>query len=453
MQIKYVKNRYKTPTHCHMCGHLGDNQIAVITSIDHNKHQELILLKCANCGTLYYAGDDPVIGYLSDEINSTFWHYYTQVGAGLTGMLEPLFALGKRAQGNLLDVGCGFGYVTDFWNKIKYGNAVGLEKASYGRIGSELLGVTIHPKYYSECGEIRDVKYSIVYSSEVLEHIANPKEFIIEITKALADNGILVLTTPSSDAVSETVDPSTVIGALSPYLHYFVASANALEELLKDCGYKYIKIHNSGTRLFGWASRKQLPTLEHGKINWDDYFTYLNIISKNDDPNVKSGALYRLFKDSWNTGRIELAREAFYQFEQVALDSYNLLFRYPDIKRYSQRKSPIDDSANNPAWYGCALLFGGMFIGQHENDKKTKARMIEAAVDILRNESENPNFSQFSQEAQHFYPYAMKQLLVAYTECLHQEIKKVNHFTAQELGQLKFCITQLNDAILAKNKF
>jgi hypothetical protein len=112
--------------------------------------------------------------------------------------------------------------------------------------------------------------------------------------------------------------------------------------------------------------------------------------------------------------------------------------------------------ASNPAWYGCALLFGGMFIGHHEGDRKTKVRMVEAAVEILKNESENPNFSQFSQEAQHFYPYAKKEILIAYTEALHQEISNIEDYKSNEWMQLRNSIFQIYEygkyEVLKENK-
>jgi hypothetical protein len=46
--------------------------------------------------------------------------------------------------------------------------------------------------------------------------------------------------------------------------------------------------------------------------------------------------------------------------------------------------------------------------------------MIDAACSILEYEASNLEFSQFSQEAQQFYPYAINQRPIAYSEALNQ---------------------------------
>jgi SAM-dependent methyltransferase len=449
MKIEFRNNKHTIKEKCRLCSSFSNEKIAEIPSITRHvkKDQgdqilpELIVLKCDNCGSINYAGEKPVIGYQDNDFINGFWLHYAQVGAGISGMLEPLFALGDKCTGNLLDIGCGFGYIVDFWNRIGYGKALGLEKAIYGGIGSRLLGAPIISKYYDEYKSGDDTKYNIVYCSEVIEHVSDPKQFILNISDALSSEGILILTTPSADAVTPSNSNSIVIGALSPHLHYFVSSEKALKDLLAECNLEYFKVHNTGTRLFAWASKNPLPKIEVGRISWNDYFSYLEILSNNEDSNIASGAIYRLFKDAWNTGQIERAREAYYRFEKYVLDSYNLSLRKPNITRYEKRKSLIEGIDKNPSWYGCSLLFGGLIIGKYEKDYSTKVRMIDAAVQILKLECENEDFSQFGLEAQYFYPEAKKQLRIAYIEAAKNEIGE-NILVRNEIAAI------INDSII-----
>lgn len=406
---------------CRMCGNWCDFEIAEISS-ENTANPILKILSCSTCKSINYEGEDPVIGYEDKTFSQDYWLHYVQVGAGITAMLEPLFALGHKCSGKLLDIGCGFGFVVDFWNKSEYGKAYGLEKAHYGAIGANLLECPIYNSYYADCNELSGEKFDIVYSSEVLEHVKNPQEFINDISQALSPTGILVLTTPSADAVNIKNNPSDIIAALSPYFHYFLSSEVALKNLLFKNGFQHVKVFNSGERLFAWASKVELPDINVGKINWDKYFSYLLKLSTNNNPNIKTGALYRLFKDSWNTGSHDTAATAFSALEKFSLEQYGLSFRNPEIQRYLNRKSAVKNLDSDPAWYGGALLWGGMLVGHIEGNRVLKVRMIDAACSILEYEASNLEFTQFSQEAQQFYPYAMNQRPIAYSEALNQWI-------------------------------
>ena len=121
-------------------------------------------------------------------------------------MLEPLLAIDRPRRGSLLDIGCGFGFVPHFWKTSGFGKAVGLEMSRYGKIGSEKLGIDIIPLYYSEAEDLKNQKFEYVFSSEVIEHVESPEAFVKEISQALSDDGILVLTTPSSSALTKAAN-------------------------------------------------------------------------------------------------------------------------------------------------------------------------------------------------------------------------------------------------------
>ncbi len=417
---------------CYLCGSESNN--VVLTTSSSNLNIELHeILKCFICGSLLYAGDDPVLGYENEVMNQNCWQHYSQIGAGLTAMLEPLFYLGERAKGSLLDVGCGFGYVVDFYNKVGYGDAIGLETAAYGRVGSQLLGAPLINSYFADCHELQGKKYDIIFACEVLEHVANPCSFINEISVGLNNDGVLVLTTPSSNVINSSSTESEIIGSLSPDYHYFLASPEALEKLLKSCGYTDVRVDDSGSRLYAWASKTKLPPLKK-HMPWDDYFRYLEIISENADQNVKSGALQRLFKDSWNTGHTAVAASAYRKLEECAAEYYKLSFIHPDIYRYNTRQSIIGDIDKNPAWYPSVLYFGAMYVGSALKESSQKVRMIDAALEIIENEVKCLD-PRLVQESQHLLPYVKKSLSLAYSEAAKSE-KMLNLSTKHEISSI-----------------
>ena len=396
-----------------MCETYG-NTVVVKTNSSNPKYNQHEIIKCKNCMSLYYAGEDPVLGYENEAINQNYWIHYSQIGAGLTAMLEPLFYLGERAKGSLLDVGCGFGYVVDFYNKLGYGEAIGLETAAYGKIGAQLLGAPILNSYYADCEEIKAKEFDIIFSCEVLEHVPHPKAFIDEISAGLKKDGILVLTTPSSNVIHSDANESEIIGSLSPDYHYFLSSPVALEDLLKKCGYNDVRVDDSGSRLYAWASKSKLPLIQK-QMQWEDYFKYLEFLSENCDSNVKSGALQRLFKDSWNTGHTNTAKEAYRKLEECALKNFALSFKYPDITRYNSRNSIVGDIEKHPAWYSSVLYFGAMYVGSILENIPQKVRMIDAAFEIIENEVKCLD-PRLVQESQHLLPHVRKSLAWAYAE-------------------------------------
>lgn len=110
----------------------------------------------------------------------------------------------KTEKFNILDLGCGRGWLTFLLSK--YGNIVGIEPVKpvlkYAK--------KMFPQIKFICGTTKDLikdndsfnKYDLIVSSEVIEHIPdNEKEqFIEDISKLLNEKGFLIITTPRKDA-------------------------------------------------------------------------------------------------------------------------------------------------------------------------------------------------------------------------------------------------------------
>lgn len=106
---------------------------------------------------------------------------------------EELMYINNLSSGNILDVGCGVGYilsgVLDTWNK--YGVDISnwaVEKAKeYGTI---FQGNLEQAHYENEF-------FDAVILNHVIEHLNNPIEVLIEIRRILKPNGKLLLATPN----------------------------------------------------------------------------------------------------------------------------------------------------------------------------------------------------------------------------------------------------------------
>lgn len=388
---------------CPICKGTAARPVLTVEAAGHLP-ADLDLVECAACKTMYFLGDDPVLGYDFAGFSQEYWYRYVQNGAGISAMLEPLLAIGGPRRGDLLDVGCGFGFTLDFWQKSGFGQSVGLETSAYGKVGREKLGVDIIASYYDDAKEIAERKFDYVFSSEVIEHVRDPKAFIQDISRALKPGGILVLTTPCADGISSSTDLPNVIAILSPGFHYFITRAEALCTLLESCGFAHVLVRKIDNRLLCWASHSPLPEISEGFQDWEVYLSYLEILSKNPDPHVASGALYRLLKDAINLGKYDIARRAYPAFEAMAKSVYKIDFLQPGMSVDLVKAGQSFGTAEVPSWTGCGYLFAGRLLELEGSPPEQLVAIYSAAIEAMQQEAEK--HAQFAQEAHHFLPMA-----------------------------------------------
>lgn len=406
---------------CPVCGARDANvKVFVNSGIISLGTQELA--RCNGCRSFFYLGGAPVIGYQNEGFESNYWLHYVQVGAGIDAMLRPLMALGSDLRGSLIDVGCGFGFVPDFWTRSGRGFGVGLESAQYGKIGRKLLAAEIHHEHLNECDAVAGKKFDIVYSSEVIEHVCNPRAFLDELVGALAPDGVMVLTTPSAGCVRPDFDEAALHAALSPGFHYFLLSKEAFDTLLEGVGLPHRTIIDTGERLVAWASRVEFPEPDMDIFDWDQYLDYLDMVSQRENPHLCGGALYRLFKDSMNTNRMGRAAAAFERLETLAKQTYGIDLVYPNIGAALSSRDFLQHLDGFPAWLGGALLFGGIYAGNLLGDLGRKLRLIKGSTHMLRHEMDTG--FQFAQEAAAFLPAAVHNYRVALAEVATAEVPR-----------------------------
>ncbi|WP_010139606.1 class I SAM-dependent methyltransferase [Oceanicola sp. S124] len=374
----------------------------------------LSLFLCADCGSYYFDGEAPVSGY-EGGLADGFWLDYVQGGAGLISMFSPLLALDPVPEGSLIDVGCGFGFVVDYWTR-HHGPAIGLEKSAYGAIGAQSLGADIRPQYLDDYRQSDpDSRHAIVYSSEVIEHVPDPGAFLDELVTMLDARSLLILTTPAATAIRPDVDRAELIAALSPHFHYAILSEKILRRMLEERGLQvHIEIH--GVQMVAWASRAPLPKIRYGRFDWPVYLDHLDQLAETDEPHLAIGALYRLFKDAMNSGHPEIAGRAWDRLLPRVRAVYGIDLLAPELSGLMQITTPLAQLDRYPSWLGLGLLFGALHVGHQSNDRRLKLRMLDAALAVLRRRAEVD--LQFGQEARHCLPFAERQYLIALSEAL-----------------------------------
>ena len=223
---------------------------------------------CDRCGTLIdasgvggsYDGGPSDVELSDREPNVKF---FAEVGAGMDSFAVFLVllrqALGARATApglRLLDVGASFGFLVAMARGLGW-DATGVEPSYYGRIGSRVLGVPILPAYLQD-SELPVGSFDCIISSEVLEHVLDPRAFVSLVSRYLAPDGILLLTTPNGEVLRG--GPATEqewYDGLSPGQHLNLLTPHALTALLAECGLRDVRLLATG----GSSGRKHLYAL------------------------------------------------------------------------------------------------------------------------------------------------------------------------------------------------
>jgi 2-polyprenyl-6-hydroxyphenyl methylase/3-demethylubiquinone-9 3-methyltransferase len=129
------------------------------------------------------------LGYIRDRID--------QHWSGDECDRRPL--TGKRAA----DVGCGAGLLAEPLRRLG-ADVTGLDAApeniEAARLHAEGQGLEIDYRVGSV--EELDGPYDLVASLEVIEHVADPRAFVAGLARVLADNGLLILSTPNRTSMS-----------------------------------------------------------------------------------------------------------------------------------------------------------------------------------------------------------------------------------------------------------
>jgi len=166
--------------------------------------------RCSACGSVQKIIDENCFESLSPSYDPG----YLSSDALLTADLEKAMGveektrllrsvLGLKAEGRLLDIGCGMG------GFLLAGKRLGLDvegidpSASHTRAAVEIFGLKASCGYFDPVGF--DSCFNVVVLSHVIEHIYDPRKFLEGVMQVLCPNGRLIVITPNCSALSARV--------------------------------------------------------------------------------------------------------------------------------------------------------------------------------------------------------------------------------------------------------
>jgi 2-polyprenyl-3-methyl-5-hydroxy-6-metoxy-1,4-benzoquinol methylase len=226
---------------CPVCSHESSQQLlARADMVWRDEHVDIA--RCSSCGAVVLGAILP-----PSEYSDTDWDFYVEVIAGVEAIADTLAQSGLRRGGRMLDVGCGYGFALDLARFVFDYEGIGLDPSVAAERGRRELGLDIRPGTLDDAFE-PDERFDVIFSSEVIEHVADPREFLAAIRRRLHPKGIVVLTTPDAAYVRPDSEWNVLFAVLSVGLHEFLVDAAGFEKLLVDAGF-HARIWNVGAGL------------------------------------------------------------------------------------------------------------------------------------------------------------------------------------------------------------
>lgn len=153
---------------------------------------------------------------------------------------------GYRKTNNILDVGCGMGWLMD--EAIKRGwNAYGTEYSPTAveicrKKGIKMTEGVLNPATFG------DIKFDVIVSFEVIEHINNPRSELKNINSLLRENGLFYMTTPNFNCYLryKLKDKYNVI-TYPEHLSYY--TKKTMNKALNDAGFRKKELLTTGISL------------------------------------------------------------------------------------------------------------------------------------------------------------------------------------------------------------
>lgn len=214
-------------------------KLLAIFQLPSKKFEDLFsfnIMECKDCGLFY---TDRIL--TKSEAN-TFYNYrtYENVNFGeehrkyYNSQLDYINSVTSLKNKNFLDIGCGSGYLLNLARKrgaIPTGIEIDKRIIDFARKKYQLKIIN---KDLLEFDQTNQNYYDIIVISAVIEHLANPLEYLKKIYALLKPGGILYVTTPEICFFSKYIIGHYILG------HYTFPSRKLITSKLKEIGFQIL---------------------------------------------------------------------------------------------------------------------------------------------------------------------------------------------------------------------
>lgn len=152
-----------------------------------------------------------------------------------------------REPGRLLDIGCSLGYFVEAANARGW-RAAGIEISPYASEEARQLDLDVRTGVLEDA-HYQDASFECVTMWDVLEHVPDPTQHMLEIHRILSRGGIVVIGTPNLDHV-QFRRKREKWRHLKPAEHIFYFQQSSITRLLEKTGFTIVQPPVLGGRSF-----------------------------------------------------------------------------------------------------------------------------------------------------------------------------------------------------------
>ena len=196
------------------------------------------IIRCDRCG---YAHVVPM--YSEKELEKFYEDIYVESTPSFTWHEKVLNIKKWKKPGRVLDIGCWEGKQLEFFRKEGWECAgTELNKRAAGTAASK--GIEVHQLSIKDFfARFKGHKWDVINAAYILEHIPDPRAFLLKLKKNLKKEGVVIVEVPNEFSPLQmaymkkrSMQPYWI--ALPDHLNYF--DKNGIEKLVKDAGYTII---------------------------------------------------------------------------------------------------------------------------------------------------------------------------------------------------------------------
>ena len=202
--------------------------------------------QCAVCGMVYINPilDEAGISQVYEDYGSSYFTKLEKLEIDFaSNRFERELRILRGVSGRLLDVGCATGSFLVVAKQAGFTNVMGIDIASRSVEYARRIGLTACVGDFTQSIFLEE-SFDVVTMWATLEHLADPRRFILEAYRVLVPGGFLCVSVPNKESLTQMILGKKDRYVGSDHLNYF--DEKTVRQLLQSGGFTVERVETRG---------------------------------------------------------------------------------------------------------------------------------------------------------------------------------------------------------------